>query len=126
MGIVKKKSKVTTKFFTFNQNNSGGVFDGPAMYVIVEAINAKHADQVAEQYGVYFNGCESGTDCHCCGDRWSRTWDEKGDDVPTIYGKAVEASKVDSLRASWSKRFHPSGSSVSCRTWLDLNLVTFI
>ena len=57
-------------FFTFYQNNSGGVFDGPAHYVIVEASDAEEAATRAETVGVYFNGVEDGLDCECCGDRW--------------------------------------------------------
>jgi hypothetical protein len=75
------------KFFTFVQNNSFGVYDGPAQYVVVEAENAKDANNRAFVLGVYFDGCDSGIDCPCCGDRWCRQWyDEDGNDVPCYYG----------------------------------------
>lgn len=77
------------KFFHFNQNNSGGSFTGPANHVVVEAENAYDANYRAESE-VYFDGCDDGLDCPCCGDRWSRQWsDETGDDVPMVYGSPV-------------------------------------
>lgn len=85
------KSIVVTKFYHFHQNNSGGSFDGPAINVIVEAINAAHANTIAEEHGLYFDGCDKGIDCGCCGDRWSEQWsDDKGTDAPKIYGKNIE------------------------------------
>lgn len=66
---------VQNKFFEFNQNNSGGTFitdasRGIGEYVIIEAADAKEANSLAQQKGLYFDGCESGQDCDCCGDRW--------------------------------------------------------
>lgn len=79
------------KFFHFSQNNSGGSFTGPAKHVVVEAENASDANYRAESVGVYFNGCNEGLDCSCCGDRWYRQWlDEAGDDVPMVYGDPVQ------------------------------------
>jgi hypothetical protein len=83
------------KFFTFNQNNSGGEFDidlesGISEYVIIEAATASEANDRAEEIGLYFDGCNNEMDCECCGDRWSRAWeDELGDDTPMIYGEDV-------------------------------------
>jgi hypothetical protein len=79
-------------FFTYHQNNSGGVFDydevaGIAPYVIVEADSAREADFLAEGIGLYFDG---EGDCPCCGDRWypaDTSWGEKGTDQPEIYGE---------------------------------------
>jgi hypothetical protein len=80
-------------FYTFSQNNSGGTFDvnnRVCEYVIVEADSAKDANERAENVGVYFNGCDTGADCECCGDRWYEQWDESdGKEVPSIYGTAV-------------------------------------
>lgn len=81
-------------YFTYAQNNSGGVFDsGPniAGYVIVEASDFMLANQIAEEVvGIYFDGCETGHDCDCCGDRWDRqtSWNE-GTERPEIYGQSV-------------------------------------
>ena len=83
------------KRFTYSQNNSGGVYDfpkwtGPAdlggvftaahhrrfaedVDVWVMAESAAEADMLAKKHaGVYFDGCASGRDCDCCGDRWHR------------------------------------------------------
>ena len=65
-----------TKWFGFKQNNSGGSFDhdpesGIGYAIYVEADDAEHANYRAKRIGLYFNGCASGRDCSCCGDRWS-------------------------------------------------------
>jgi hypothetical protein len=82
-----------TRFWTYNQNNSGGSFDhdakrGIGYCVAVEAHDAAHADQRAEQIGLYFDGCESGMDCECCGDRWYSAYGE-GSEAPENYGKPM-------------------------------------
>jgi hypothetical protein len=82
------------KFFHFSQNNSGGSFvidETLAHHVIIEAYDALDANTRAMQIGIYFNGCDSGMDCQCCGDRWSAQWsDDRGDDTPMIYGDKPE------------------------------------
>ena len=81
------------KKFIYTQNNSGGAYDypewtGPAdlggvfaacdwqekqVDVWVMAESASEANELAQKYaGVYFDGCERGMDCDCCGDRWWR------------------------------------------------------
>lgn len=77
------------KFFHYSQNNSGGVFDfsenqAIMAHVIIEATDASDADTRAIQIGLYFDGCDDGLDCTCCGDRWSRAYGE-GYDKPTVY-----------------------------------------
>ena len=86
-----EKSK-TTKFFHFSQNNSGGSFDineTVAHHVIIEAHSATEANSIAVNIGIYFNGCDTGADCSCCGDRWYETYGA-GNDTPLIYGKPPE------------------------------------
>jgi hypothetical protein len=59
-------------FFKFDQNNSGGHFscdDKVCHRVIIEATNTTDADDKAGELGVYFEGCDRGMDCSCCGDR---------------------------------------------------------
>jgi len=61
------------KFYEFSQNNSGGKFtvdDKLCHRLIIEASSEEEACSIAEDMGVYFNGCEDGIDCECCGDRW--------------------------------------------------------
>ncbi len=77
------------RFYCFDQNNSGGHLAGPALYVIIEAPDADAANARAEQLGLYFDGCQQGWDCSCCGDRWDRVYG-KGDPSPMIYGEPVE------------------------------------
>lgn len=69
------------KFFEFLQNNSGGFFkvdDKVCGQVIIEAENVSEAIDIAEDLGIYFDGCSIGKDCSCCGDRWSEPWSEDG------------------------------------------------
>ena len=81
------------KFFCFRQNNSGGHFvvdDKVTQNVIIEARDAYQANMIAQgMLGIYFNGCDDGTDCSCCGDRWYPV-DGEGDDEPLLYGKPVK------------------------------------
>lgn len=84
-------------FYTFHQNNSGGSWSSDprvAKNVIVEADSAQQANQRAQQVGIYFNGCDMGVDCDCCGDRWSEQWSsDSGDPVPSIYSQPVAEHK---------------------------------
>lgn len=85
-------------FFHYSQNNSGGdfVFDkktGITHHVVIEAVDADSANSRAEQIGLYFNGCDDGRDCSCCGDRWSRQWKDDGNPEPTVYGEPVAKVK---------------------------------
>lgn len=75
-------------YYTFRQNNSFGTWKGPAKFVIVEAADVNQASSRAEEVGVYFDGCDSGMDCPCCGDRWSTPY-EDGTETPMIYGEPI-------------------------------------
>jgi hypothetical protein len=80
---------VETKFYEFDQNNSGGSFDvdekrGIGVNVWIEALSVEDANDRAERIGIYFNGCEAGQDCECCGDRWSPAWNGSGKDSPNF------------------------------------------
>lgn len=87
-----------SKFYTFNQNNSGGSFDydeqsGITHYVIVEARDLKDAVSRAEDIGIYFNGVYEGFDCDCCGDRWYEPYTDEGSDEPEVYGEHPSKKK---------------------------------
>jgi hypothetical protein len=82
-------------FFHYSQNNSGGVFDydadaGISDNVIIEADSAEHANDRAQEIGIYFDGVSDGHDCDCCGDRWYeiRSGGE-GNGEPMIYGRPL-------------------------------------
>lgn len=82
------KQMVETKYYTFNQNNSGGRFkedDNVAGCVIIEALNAANANSRAEEIGIYFDG---DGDCSCCGNRWYSVNEKDGEDEPMIYDKS--------------------------------------
>jgi len=102
-----------TRFWTFNQNNSGGHFDldeeaGITAYVIIEAKTPDEASARAQDIGIYFDGVRDGVDCGCCGDRWSEPWD-KGTAKPMVYSQPY--NKSDSCRM-------PKGKNV-CVHYLD-------
>lgn len=61
------------KFYELCQNNSGGSFhvdDKVCHRLFIEASSDDDATDIALDLGVYFNGCDTGQDCSCCGDRW--------------------------------------------------------
>lgn len=76
---------IKTKFYKFDQNNSGGHFIkdaargiGPKLWI--EATDVAHAIARAEQIGLYWDGVAAGQDCGCCGDRWSTPWKDEGEE----------------------------------------------
>jgi hypothetical protein len=94
---LKKKENLNghgeAKFYHFSQNNSGGSFEeneNVCRHVIIEAYSAEDANLRADDIGIYFDGCDMGIDCSCCGDRWHKLEeDDEGTDKPEIYGKDV-------------------------------------
>lgn len=107
-------------FFTFNQNNSGGTFTfdeeaGITHFVIIEAQSARVAKALAEDKGLYFDGCRSGRDCSCCGDRWHEPCGD-GSAVPEVYGQqvGVDMPFFSDLGRGWMK-----DSKEGCIHYLD-------
>ena len=107
-----------SRFYHFSQNNSGGSFDfdedsGITVHVIIEATDHANANDIAEDAGIYFDGCRDGVDCNCCGDRWYPAWDD-GDENPSVYG--------DELTDEWAPKFSklaPNGFGEACVHFLD-------
>jgi len=98
------------KFFTYNQNNSGGDFwydekRGISTFVIIEAESASKADARAEEIGLYWDGVGSGTDCDCCGDRWHPKYDGGGDAIPSVYGVPVHFLTVKNELSRWQSGY---------------------
>ena len=98
------KRTVETKFYTFNQNNSGGYFVksdefGVCEYVIIEAINAESAFNRLKEIGENVSGFMDY--CGCCGERWS-DWidDDEGTKEPMIYDEPVKTTKKGDYRES--------------------------
>ena len=82
------------KFYEFTQNNSGGHFDcddDVCHRVVIQAGSEDEAVSKALGLGVYFDGCEKGVDCDCCGDRWSRYCDEV--DIASINKRGYNVSE---------------------------------
>jgi len=79
-----------SKFYHFRQNNSGGHFirdEFIDVSTIIEAKDADEANKIAENIGIYFNGCDRGIDCKCCGDRWSPVSEYDAEDGPSVFGE---------------------------------------
>lgn len=100
MDIVKFEAKTLSEardeetgpllWYQFRQNNSGGYWDineKVGIEVWVEAANAKGAERVTEELGLFEGG--SGN-CPCCGDRWY-FWldDDDGEVAPNIGAKNI-------------------------------------
>ena len=87
------------KFFEFTQNNSGGSFsvDKELCHrVVIEAESAEEANNIASGMGIYFDGCDAGHDCPCCGDRWYSVDDSDGDTFPyTDFGERTFQDEVE-------------------------------
>ena len=73
------------KRYTYTQNNSEGFYIQPKWYgpdglggvegtnIWIMAEDHNEANGLAlEHSSIYFDGCEDGKDCECCGDRWYR------------------------------------------------------
>ena len=87
-----KSIKGKTKFYHFDQNNSGGDFvvnDDVCHHVFIEAHSVEEANLLADNFGIYFDGCNTGEDCSCCGDRWHPVSNYDGKTKPKIYGVDV-------------------------------------
>lgn len=91
-----------TKFYTFDQNNSGGCFvtdlkAGVCETIIIEAQNSKKAFKKLEEIGEKVPGMFDY--CECCGERWSDWVSEKdGKKEPMIYGEPLDLVKKGIFR----------------------------
>ncbi len=85
-------------WYSYDQNNTFGTFELGVMKFHIEAETPEQADLIAEQQGVYFDGCDNGHDCECCGDRWYRA-----DGCTTQKERPEPADPVDlwGLREVW-------------------------
>lgn len=101
-----------SKFYEFRQNNTGGSFviselAGLTVHVIIEADNADEANSIAEKKGIYFDGCYSGNDCPCCGDRWYMVCEDDGSVKPSVFGDALGENRSINLH-----RWAPVGMEI--------------
>lgn len=90
--VVSKLEVSKLRWFTFDQNNSGGRYEidnKVDAYVIIQAHNADEANALAERIGIYFNGVDEGHDCECCGDRWYPVRNSEASDEPMVSGEPV-------------------------------------
>ena len=98
-----------TRFYEFSQNNSGGSFitdNNLCHRLLIEATTYEGAIKKAKEMGVYFDGCETGQDCSCCGDRWYEPNDKK---FPLTYGSFTEEEALKYGKA-YNAKIAPSKS----------------
>jgi hypothetical protein len=79
-----------TQFYEISQNNTGGSFitdDKLCHRLFIEAESSDEAVSIAEDLGCYWDGCDTGNDCPCCGDRWYRPWSSDGIDLEEMNTK---------------------------------------
>ena len=86
---------MNAKFYAYIQNNTGGFFKiegekGICQVVIIEAESSEKANDRAESIGLYFDGAWCGTDCPCCGDRWTEVQESEGYDAPSVFGESID------------------------------------
>ena len=83
---------MSKKFYTIDQNNSGGYFiknDYVDFYVSVQADSVEEAEKLLENIVEDYSAS-----CDCCGERWSIWLDEEDAyDVPTNYGVPLTEMK---------------------------------
>lgn len=108
-------------WYQFRQNNSGGVFqidNNVSLYVLIEAPHAVDAHTKASAVGIYFDGCEQGIDCDCCGDRWTQvngpleqfvTWGDLFDfnGPPTTHNTVQSYAQTLAYESYWTKDGQP-------------------
>lgn len=123
MNVIKvtpAPERTEAKFYHFRQNNFGGSFkidDDVAINVIIEATSAKQANGKAQEIGIYFDGCDTGKDCECCGDRWHRVDESDATLAPMIHKKHHPEEYTD-------RSYKPG--SVVCHTYrLDGSKVSY-
>ena len=78
------------KFYTLNQNNSGGYDiqdENVDRFVIIEAENLEQFKIIAETIFMNYRSY-----CPCCGERWPDGWVDEDDakDEPMIYEEPIE------------------------------------
>lgn len=86
-----------TKYYQFSQNNTGGVFEydkNLSNYVMIEAESSDKANSLALSIGIYFDGCNEGIDCSCCGDRWYKASEDDGYSEPLVYGRKMNNKDI--------------------------------
>lgn len=86
-----------TKFYDFDQNNSGGSFitnDKLCWKLFIEAETYDEAVNKAEELGCYWDGVEEGIDCSCCGDRWYKPYGAIS--FPYKFGKNLSFENIHS------------------------------
>lgn len=102
---INKRNMKIALWYEFNQNNSGGSFienDKVTHRIFIQAMSLKDAVSKSEELGVYFNGCDSGIDCPCCGDRWS---EPNALEFPVDWGKGSVFNNIEEYSEYMAKNY---------------------
>lgn len=98
-------------FFEISQNNSGGSFhvdDKVCHRLFIEADGVEDAISKAEDLGCYWDGCDSGYDCPCCGDRWHQPYSAVDLDETNKKWGGYSVSKFTDISISEFKSLYPN------------------
>lgn len=111
-----------TSFYTYRQNNSGGSFAfddkrGISVDVVIEAGSESEARNKAQAIGIYFDGCSTGQDCSCCGDRWSDYPD--CDNQPKAQPGDLFPAQDDPAQPFWMHKWMEEGKPEGFIHYLD-------
>jgi hypothetical protein len=125
--MIKEKLRplnLTTKFFEFDQNNSGGFFDIDDNVTHRVIIEAKSEEEAIEIFKPMIE--DQSYSCECCGDRWSlwtreielESYKEKGYPASVythykdyegrwfkLYGNLPRKSEPTLIKQSWGTEF---------------------
>lgn len=86
-------------FYLFVQNNSYGEFqydadDGIGINVAFEANSEDEAIERAQNV-IYFDGVKKGSDCPCCGNRWSKYTYDHAESIEELNKRKYESWLFD-------------------------------
>lgn len=93
---INKRNMKVASWYEFDQDNSGGYFvenDKVTHRVFIQALSLEDCITKAEALGIYFNGCDSGRDCDCCGDRWYKPYSELK--FPIDWSKGISFNNIE-------------------------------
>jgi hypothetical protein len=95
---------VGSKWYEFDQNNSGGYFHKDDFVSELVYVQAMNSDQAMDIMHGLIDKSDSWGYCECCGERWN-FYGVEGYDVPMHYGKEV-AKGVDLFSIDGYILFH--------------------
>jgi hypothetical protein len=91
-----------TRFYLYDQNNSGGYFvydENFGRNVLIEAHSPNEANEKMADMGCWSHGC-----CSCCGDRWHSFYSGDTYDVYQTVEEVMARCAPDPAGPSWNRK----------------------